>query len=91
MPRWRGDTPTKAKLVRQGLQGKPGAEICQADQLGHALFSRWRDPCLAQASQAVERHQHTRRATRLERANARRKKLVGELILEGNTSAEGLG
>jgi transposase-like protein len=76
------DTQTKAKLVLQGLQGKPVAEICHAYQISQSLFYQWRDQFLAHASNAFESHQRTREKTRLERENANLKKLVGELLLE---------
>lgn len=85
------DAPTKAKIVLQGLQGKPVAEICNEYQISQSLYYQWRDQFLAHASKPFESHQQTRKETRLERENARLKKLVGELLLELKKSDEGLG
>lgn len=79
MPRRAWEAHTKAKIVLQGLQGKPVAEICHEYQISQSLDSQWRDQFLAHASQTFESHQQTRKETRLERENARLKTLVGEL------------
>jgi transposase-like protein len=85
------DARTKAMIVLQGLQGKPVAETCNEYQISQSLYYQWRDQFLAHASKTFESHQQTRKETRLERENARLKKLVGELLLELENSDEGLG
>jgi transposase-like protein len=76
------DANTKAKIVLQGLQGKPVAELCHEYQMSQSLYDQWRDQFLAQAGQVVEVHQHGRKAAHLMQENARLKALVGELTLE---------
>jgi transposase-like protein len=85
------DAHTKAKIVLQGLQGKPVAEICHAYQISPSLYDQWRDQFLAKASKAFDGQPCHRKETRLARENARLKTLVGELTLELKKSDELLG
>jgi transposase-like protein len=73
------DAPTKAKIVRQGLHGKPVAALCNAYQLSHSLSYHWRDQLLAQAGQVFEGHPHDQTAAHLMREHARVNARVGEL------------
>ena len=82
MQRRTWDAHTKTKSARQGLQGRSVAESCHEYQMSQSLYDQWRDPFLAHAANAFERHQHTREKTRLERENASLKKLVGAVLLE---------
>lgn len=82
------DAHTKAKIVLQGLQGKPVAELCNEYQISQSLSYPWRDQFLAQAGQVFEGHQHDRKAAHLMRENARVKALVGELTLAFKKSDE---
>ena len=60
MHRRQWDAHTKTKIVLQGLQGRSVAEICHAYPMSQSLYYRWRDQCLAHASNAVASHQQTR-------------------------------
>lgn len=91
MHRRKWDAKTKARIVIQGLQGRPVAEICNEYQISQSLYYQWRDQFLAHAADAFEVHQHTRKEARLERENTTLKKLVGELTLELKKSDELLG
>ena len=91
MPRRQGDAKTKARIVLQGLQGKPVAGRCHEHQLSPSLQDPWRDQCLAHADQAFEVPQHARQVAHLEREHARLKRRVGELLLECNKSDARLG
>jgi transposase-like protein len=91
MHRRQWDAKTKARIVLQGLQGKPVAELCTEHQISQSLYYQWRDQFLAQAGKAFEVHQHARKEAHLERENARLKRLVGELLLELKKSDELLG
>jgi hypothetical protein len=73
---------TKAKLVRQGLQGPPGAALCHEYQRSHARYAPGRARCLAQAGQVFEVPQHGRTAAHRRREHARWQALAGELTLE---------
>jgi transposase-like protein len=91
MQRRQWDAKTKARIVLQGLQGKPVAELCNEHQISQSLYYQWRDQFLAHADTAFEVHQHTRKEVRLEQENAKLKRLVGELLLELKKSDELLG
>jgi transposase-like protein len=85
------DARTKALIVIEGLKGTSVAELCNEHQISQSLYYQWRDQFLANAAQAFEVHQHTRKEARLEQENAQLKKLVGELTLELKKSDELLG
>ena len=91
MPRRKWDAKTKARMVVEGLQGKPVAEICNEHQISQSQYYQWRDQFLAHAANAFEAHQHTRAEAHLAQENARLKKLVGELTLELKKSDERWG
>ena len=82
------EAKTKARIVLEGLQGKPVADICNEHQISPSHYYQWRDPFLARAAHAFEAHQHSRTEAHLAQENARLKKLVGELTLELNQSDE---
>jgi transposase-like protein len=91
MHRRKWDAKTKALIVIEGLKGKPVAEICTEHQISQSQYYQWRDQFLAQAANAFEVHQHTKKEALLEQENARLKRLVGELTLELKKSDELLG
>jgi transposase-like protein len=82
------DARTKALIVLEGLKGEPVAEICNEHQISQSQYYQWRDQFLANAANAFESHQRTRKEARLEHENARLKQLVGELTLELKKSDE---
>ncbi len=61
MPRRPWDAKTKARIVLQGLQGQPVAELCHEHQISQSLYSQGRDQFLAQADKAFAVHQHARK------------------------------
>jgi transposase-like protein len=81
----------KAKMVIQGLQGKPIAEICHEHQISQSQYYQWRDQFLAHAANAFAVNQQNRTEARLAQEHTRLKTLVGELTLEFKTSDELLG
>jgi transposase-like protein len=88
MQRRKWDAKTKARIVIQGLQGRPVADICNEYQISQSLYYQWRDQFLAHAANAFEVHQHIRKEARLERENTTLKKLVGELTLSARKLTE---
>jgi transposase-like protein len=88
MQRRKWDADTTVKIVIQGLQGKPVAELCNQYQISQSLYYQWRDQFLANASRAFDVQQDHRKEARLTRENARLKTLVGELTLELKKSDE---
>jgi len=91
MHRRKWDADLKAKIVIQGLQGRPVAEVCNEYQISQSLYYQWRDQFLANASRTFEVQQYDRKEARLARENARLKTLVGELTLELKKRDEWLG
>jgi transposase-like protein len=89
MQRRKWDADTKAKIVIQGLQGRPVAELCNEYQISQSLYYQWRDQFLANAARAFEIQQTNRKETRLVRENARLKTLVGDLTLELKKATSG--
>ena len=82
MTRRKWDAHTKAMIVIEGLKGKPVKEICVEHQISQSLYYQWRDQFLANAANAFDPFQSTRREPYLEQENAKLKRLVGELLLE---------
>ena len=91
MQRRQWDANTQAKVVIQGLQGTPVAEICHEPQISQSQYSQGRDQFLAQAAKAFEIHQHHQKEARLAREKTRLNTLVGELTLAWKNSDELLG
>jgi hypothetical protein len=91
MPRRTWDAKTNAMIVREGLKGKPVAELCAEHQSSQAQSDQGRDQLLAHGSKAFDVHEQSQREARLARENARLTTLVGELTLERNKSDEVLG
>ena len=81
----------KALIVIEGLKGKPVAEICNEHQLSQSQYYQWRDQFLANAANAFESQEYTRKEAHLKHENARLKRLVGALTLELNKSDARLG
>jgi transposase-like protein len=91
MHRRKWDADLKAKIVIQGLQGRPVAELGNEYQISQSLYYPWRDQFRAKASRPVEVQPYDRQEARLARENARLKTLVGERTLERKKSDEWLG
>jgi transposase-like protein len=91
MHRRKWDADLKAKIVMQGLQGRPVAALCHEYQISQSLFYQWRDQFLAKASRTFDVQPYDRKEARLARENARLKALVRELTLELKKSDAWLG
>jgi hypothetical protein len=85
-----GDAKTTARIVLEGLQGTPGAEMGTEHQLSPSQDHQRREQWPAHAPKALERQQHPRQEARLEQANTRLPKRVGALTRECNHSDERL-
>lgn len=82
MKRRQWDGRAKAKVVLEGLGGRPLAELCNEYQIHPTQYYKWRDQLLAHAHEAFETGQQGRREARLAQENAKLKGLVGELTME---------
>jgi len=72
----------KAKVVLEGLRGRPVGEICTDYAITQNMYYRWRDQFLSSAHEVFLSDKNTRQTAKLERENNRLKKLVGELTFE---------
>jgi transposase len=82
MKRRQWDAQSNARIVREGLQGRPVAELCHEHQISQSQSDQWRDHFLAKASKACEVHRDAQKDARLARENTRVQTLVGELTWE---------
>ena len=82
MERRQWDGRTKAKIVLEGLGGRPLAEVCNAYQISPTPYYKWREQFLAHAHETFEAGRQSRREARLEQENTELKGLVGELAME---------
>jgi hypothetical protein len=48
------DPKTKAKIVLEGLSGKPISEICSQYQISQNQYYQWRDKFLSESQRAFE-------------------------------------
>jgi transposase-like protein len=82
MKRRTWDSKTKAKIVLEGLGGRPVAELCNAYEVSQTQYYKWRDQFLTTAHQAFENERASHREAQLRRQNAELKAVVGELTVE---------
>src|SRR5256885_1573375 len=71
------DAKTQARIVTEGLKGKPMADICHEHQSSQSQSYEGSDQFLAHAVNAFKVHQHTHTEARLEHEHATLKKSVG--------------
>ena len=82
MKRRKWDSRTKAKIVIEGLGGRPVAELCNAWQISQTQYYKWREAFVAGAAQAFETTRTAGRESELRRENAELKAVIGELTME---------
>ena len=80
MKRRKWDPKTKTLIVLQGLKGKPVAEICLEHQISQTQYYQWRDQFLANAHRVF--NENEKEGERLNRENARLRKIIGDLTVE---------
>jgi transposase-like protein len=85
--RW--DAQTKAKVVLEGLRGRPVSEICCAYCIHNSLYDEWRDNFLRNMCKVFEM-ESTPKEAKLKAEVLKLKALVGELTLELKKSEEWL-
>ena len=72
----------KAKIVLQGLKGRPVAEICNEFRIHQTQYYKWRDKFLENAPKLFDSDKQTKREARLERENVKLKGIIGDLTVE---------
>ncbi len=72
----------KAKIVLQGLKGRPVAELCNEYQIHQTQYYTWRDKFLENAPKVFETAQQNKKEVRLERQVQKLKGIIGDLTVE---------
>ena len=76
------DPKTKARIILEGLRGRPVSEICVEYGVHNSQYYDWRDKFLKNVEKIFENGQSSPRELRLKAEIAQLKELVGELTLE---------
>ncbi len=90
MKRRKWDSKTKAKIVLEGLSGKPVSEICNEYQISQNQYYQWRDRFLAESHLAFEGKVKGAEVSRLKAKNQRLQQIIGALTVELKKSEEEL-
>jgi transposase-like protein len=72
----------KAKIVLEGLSGRPLAEICTQYEISQSQYYIWRDTFLSNAGKAFESRKAEHKEVVLKKQNTRLKQMVADLTLE---------
>jgi len=90
MKRRQWDSKTKAKIVLEGLSGKPVSEICSQYQISQNQYYQWRDKLLAEAHRAFDGKMKGAEVSRLKVKNQRLQQIIGALTVELKKSEDEL-
>jgi transposase-like protein len=90
MKRRQWDSKTKAKVVLEGLSGKPISEICSQYQISQNQFYQWRDKFLAESHRAFDGKVNGAEVSRLKAKNQRLQQIIGALTVELKKSEDEL-
>lgn len=84
MKRRKWGAQTKAKIVIEGLGGRPIADLCAQYNIRPSQYYKWRDHLVESCASVFEPAARSGKDSRLESENEKLKRLVGELILALN-------
>jgi transposase-like protein len=84
------DSKTKAKVVLEGLTGKPVSEICNQYQISQNQYYQWRDKFLAESHRAFEGKENGAEVMRLKAKTQRLQQIIGALTVELKKSEDEL-
>ena len=90
MKRRHWDSKTKAKIVLEGLSGKPVSELCNEYQISQNQYYQWRDRFFAKAHRAFEGKADGAEMSRLKAKTQRLQQIIGALTVELKKSEEEL-
>ena len=82
------DSKIKAKVVLDGLKGKPIAKICNEYQISQSLYYQWRDQFLSNIDQVFDISKKGRKESMLEHENRQLRGMIGDLTIELKKSEE---
>lgn len=90
MKRRQWDAKTKAKIVLEGLSGKPVSEICSQYQISQNQYYLWRDKFLAESHRAFEGKADGSEVARLKAKTQKLQQIIGALTVELKKSEDEL-
>jgi transposase-like protein len=90
MKRRHWDSKTKAKVVLEGLTGKPVSEICNQYQISQNQYYQWRDKFLSESHRAFEGKEDGAEVSRLKAKAQRLQQIIGALTVELKKSEDEL-
>jgi transposase-like protein len=90
MKRRQWDSKTKAKVVLEGLTGKPVSELCSQYQISQNQYYQWRDKFLTESHRAFDGKVDGSEVSRLKAKNQRLQQIIGALTVELKKSEEEL-
>jgi transposase-like protein len=90
MKRRQWDAKTKAKIVVEGLSGKPISEICSQYQISQNQYYQWRDKFLAESHRAFEVKANGSEVARLKAKTQKLQQIIGALTVELKKSEDEL-
>lgn len=82
MKRRQWDAKTKAKIVLDGLSGKPVGELCSQYQISQTQYYLWRDKFLVEAHRAFEAKADGGEVVRLKVKTEKLERIIGVLTVE---------
>lgn len=82
------DSKIKAKVVIEGLKGKPIAKICNEYQISQSLYYQWRDQFISNIDQVFDISKKGRKESMLEHEIRQLKAMIGDLTIELKKSEE---
>jgi transposase-like protein len=82
------DSKIKAKVVIDGLKGKPIAKICNEYQISQSVYYQWRDQFLSHVDQIFDIPKKGNKENRLEMEIRQLKAMIGDLTIELKKSEE---
>lgn len=82
------DSKIKAKVVIDGLKGKPIAKICNEYQISQSVYYQWRDQFLTHVNQIFDIPKKGNKENRLEMEIRQLKAMIGDLTIELKKSEE---
>ena len=90
MKRRQWDAKTKAKIVLEGLSGKPISEICSQYQISQNQYYQWRDKFLSESHRAFEAKENGGEVARLKSKTQKLQQIIGALTVELKKSEDEL-
>jgi len=88
MKRRRWDS--KAKIVLEGLSGKPVSELCNQHQVSQSQYYQWRDKFLSEAYRVFEGRESGDEVLRLKAKTRLQQQIIGALTVELKKSEDEL-